>query len=186
MLTQTENNSTTKKSRGGQSTSPEVVDRILSLARQGWTRTAIAKEVGVSDRIVTSKCHNNGIRFPRGGPSTPPEVVARILSLARKGWTRTAIAKECGVSDRTVTTICHKNGFRFPCGGNRYGNKTRATMQEAPGGIHDKAISVDSAWSYANSAYTAGQLQIAYRGQRALPKRLKKIFGGEAGRFIKI
>jgi plasmid maintenance system antidote protein VapI len=134
MLSRTANN-TTKQPCSGRSTPPEIAVRILSLAHEGWTRKAIAKECGVSDKFVTSICHKNGFRFPRGGRSTPPEIADRILSLAREGWTRTAIAKDCGVSDKVVTSICHKNGFCFPRGGDQYGNKSQ---QEAPSWVYEE------------------------------------------------
>ena len=66
MLSRTANN-TTKQPCSGRSTPPEIAVRILSLAREGWTRTAIAKDCGVSDKVVTSICHKNGFCFPRGG-----------------------------------------------------------------------------------------------------------------------
>lgn len=136
--------------------------------------------------MMPDQSTKNTKRRQQGRPPTRPAVVDQILSLARNGWTRNAIAADCGLSKGTVTTICHKNGFYFERGGDRRSEEAKNTRREALGWVFDKTVPVDLAATWACSAYTAGQLQTAYRGQRALPKRLKKIFGGEAGRFIKI
>lgn len=62
--------------RGRPRLAAEIVDRILTLAREGWARKAIATECKVSEITVARVCHASGFFFPRGGDRRSEEARA--------------------------------------------------------------------------------------------------------------
>lgn len=58
---------------------PEDRERILALYRAGWTRNAIAREVGRSPATVSKVCKAAGVHFDRN--ATAQAVAARSIDL---------------------------------------------------------------------------------------------------------
>lgn len=84
------------------------IDYIIKRRKEGASCSSIAREVGVSPKVVMSRLKENGI-------STAKPVieydVTRIVSLYESGMTKRRIGKTLGIHEMTVSKILARNGY---------------------------------------------------------------------------
>jgi len=111
----------------------------------------------------------------KGRPPVEAETAAQAVAYARGGYGRKEIADELNLSLPTVSRILHAAGIFLPRGGDRRSEAARAAQREAPGGLFDRRIDIDTAAGWAHTAYTRGRIKAECRGQKELPRTLRKV-----------
>lgn len=111
----------------------------------------------------------------KGRPAVDAETADQAVVYARAGYGRKEIADELNLSLPTVTRILHEEGIFLPRGGDRRSEAARAAQREAPGGLFDRRIDIDTAAGWAHSAYTRGRIKAECREQKELPRTLRKV-----------
>lgn len=157
-------------------TQTEKTRTIAEMTVAGASAREIAEKVDSTERTV--RRHRAAAKTP-GAPGRPQkrgELADAIVAMARAGMAQKAIAAQLCLAAVTVAKIAREAGFFFPRGGDRRSAAARAAQREAPGGLWDKRINVDTAASWAHSAYASGgRLTAECRGQKELPRSLRKV-----------